>query len=430
MAIDTGPLRVRWLREILPARGPARILCAGAFGTAIGDGAWYTSWAIYFTRIIHLPAAQVGIALTGAGALALLIITPVGHLGDLLGLKGTLVAALATQAAAMACFALVGSFWSLLAIAAVATSADLAASGLRDALVSQLNEGQGRFSILAPERSAHQLGFTVGAGLGALVLAFGTRPVFLAVILLNSVTSLLYSLWLLRLPRLPSRQHPGNRWKLTVLRDGPYLAVISLTAVLALCWGLLSTGIPLWITHHTHAHLSLAAVIIMINTLGIAIFQVRVSRNNDQPRNAARKAMYSGAALAVSCLLFAFTYQGSGWLETVLLFAGGLAELVGELFFVAALWGLSVGLRPSDSTAGQYQGVATTGLAATQMLSPVIMVTLLVTLGQPGWYSLAGLFMVAGGLVMPAAGWAVRYRPTVDAGHLADRATSDASRHS
>ncbi len=53
----------------------------------------------------------------------------------------------------------------------MATSADQAASGLRDALTSTMNTGQGRFSLLAQERSAHQLGFAAGAALGALVLA-------------------------------------------------------------------------------------------------------------------------------------------------------------------------------------------------------------------------------------------------------------------
>ncbi len=89
---------------------PARILCTGAFGTTIGDGAWYTVWAIYFTRIIHLTPAQAGIALTAAGTATLLVITPAGHLGDLLGLKGTLITALAIQAAAMACYTLISSF--------------------------------------------------------------------------------------------------------------------------------------------------------------------------------------------------------------------------------------------------------------------------------------------------------------------------------
>jgi MFS family permease len=404
-------LRARWLQEIVPSNGPARILCAGALGTAVGDGAWYTLWAIYFTRILHLSPGRVGIALTVAGLAALLVITPIGHLGDLLGLRGTLVTALAVQAAAMACYLLVGSFWSLLAVAAVATSASQSASGVRDALTSSIPTSQDRFSLLAQERSAHQLGFAVGAALGALVLVVGTRPAFLAVIVLDSVTSFLYAGWLLRLPRLPVLARGRSAFQLTVIKDVPYIVVVGLTAALALCWGLLSTGIPLWITHHTRLPIALAAIIIVGNTLGVAFFQVRASRNSQRPRHAARMAAASGVTLALACLLLAATDHGHGWVATLLLLAGGAAELVGELWFVAALWGLSVGLRPGDGAAGQYQGMATTGIALATMLSPALMVGLVVTWGLPGWFCLAVLFAAVGGLTVPATAWALRRRP-------------------
>ena len=45
------------------------------------------------------------------------------------------------------------------------------------------------------------------------------------------------------------------------------------------------------------------------------------------------------------------------------------------------------------------------------MLSPVVMVSLLVTWGLPGWYCLAGLFAAVGGLAIPATTWALRRGP-------------------
>jgi hypothetical protein len=399
-----------WFQGIAPARGPARTLCVGGFVTAIGDGAWYTVWAIYFTRIVHLPAAQVGIGLAIAGAVALAAITPLGHLADQLGLRGTLMAVTGVQAVAMACFPFVRSFWPFLAVAVVATATDQSASGIRNALVSGLITGQQRFDTLAQERSAHQLGFTLGAALGAVTLAIDSRPAFVALILLNAASTLIYAASLARLPRVSRQQGVTPGWRLPVLRDTSYMAVIGLTAILALCWGMLSTGVPLWITHHTHAHLYMAAVIILVNTAAIAVFQVRVSRDSELPRRCARKAVYSGGALAASCLLFAMTDQGRGWLVVVLLLCAGLAQLVGELFFVAALWGLSIGLMPPGA-AGQYQGMATTGVAVAQMLSPVIMIALLVTWGFPGWFALAGLFAAAAAAAIPTTAWALRHRP-------------------
>jgi hypothetical protein len=45
-------------------------------------------------------------------------------------------------------------------------------------------------------------------------------------------------------------------------------------------------------------------------------------------------------------------------------------------------------------------------------LSPVIMISLLVTWGRPGWYALASLFTAVAGLTIPATRWALRHRPT------------------
>lgn len=402
--------RTGWLRDQVPARGPARTLCAGGFVTAIGDGAWYTVWAIYFTRIMHLPAAQVGIGLTAAGAVALAAATPLGHLADQAGLRGMLIILSCAQAVAMACYPLAATFWPFLAIAVAATAANQAASGVREALVSGLITGRRRFDTLAQERSAHQLGFTLGAGLGALTLTLGSRPAFVAVILIDAASSLAYAAFMTRLPSVPRCDSAARSWRLPVLRDGSYIAVIGLTAVLALCWGMVSTGVPLWITHHTHAHQAMAAVIILAGAAAIAVFQVLVSRGSERPRHTARKAIYSGGALAISCLLFAATYHGRGWPVVVLLLCAGLAQVVGELFFVSALWGLSIGLMPPGA-AGQYQGMAATGMAAAQMLSPIIMIALLVTWGLPGWFALAGLFAATAAAALPATAWALRHRP-------------------
>ena len=94
----------------------------------------------------------------------------------------------------------------------------------------------------------------------------------------------------------------------------------------------------------------------------------------------------------------------------MLLVCAGLAHVVGELFFVSALWGLSIGLMPPDA-AGQYQAMATTGIAAAQMASPIVMVALLVTWGLPGWFALAGLFTITAAIALPTTRWATHHRP-------------------
>ena len=149
---------------------------------------------------------------------------------------------------------------------------------------------------------------------------------------------------------------------LTVLHDRPYVTLAALMGVLAFCWGMLSSGVPLWIVFHTHAPRSLAAIIVLVNSLAIAAFQVRVSSGITSPLKAVRGAVWSGSALAASCLLFALTNDEGGVGAVTLLLAAGALSVLGELLFVAASWGLSISLMPKHAP-GQYQGMFATGEA-------------------------------------------------------------------
>jgi hypothetical protein len=147
-------------------------------------------------------------------------------------------------------------------------------------------------------------------------------------------------------------------------------------------------------------------VIVLINSLAIAAFQVRVSRGIESPLAAARGALWSGAALAASCLVFALTDGLGGTLAVALLLAAGALHVVGELLFVASSWGLSIPLMPPDAT-GQYQGMFATGEATAQMLAPALMTTLVAGWGQPGWLVLGAVFVLATAPTLPATRWAL-----------------------
>jgi hypothetical protein len=84
--------------------------------------------------------------------------------------------------------------------------------------------------------------------------------------------------------------------------------------------------------------------------------------------------------------------------------------MLGELWFVAAAWGLSVPLMPDDRPA-EYQGVFATGEALAIMLAPALMTALVVPAGTAGWLVLGVAFAAAGGAANPAARWAMRTRP-------------------
>ncbi|AIJ24561.1 hypothetical protein [Amycolatopsis methanolica] len=144
-----------------------------------------------------------------------------------------------------------------------------------------------------------------------------------------------------------------------MLADPAFLAVVSTTGLLSLCWGLVSTALPLWLVRDTHLPAGLAGVVVIVNSLGVALLQVVASRGCTGPRRGAARAVWSGAALALACLLFAATGGGSGAIAVGLVLLAAAAHLAGELWFIAAKWALTLDLTPPGAT-GRYQGLAAT----------------------------------------------------------------------
>jgi hypothetical protein len=394
------------------AQGPLSRLAAGTLISAVGNGAWYTSWAIFLTRWIGLSPAQVGLGMTIAGACGVAAATPLGWIADRVGAREMFAGLLALQGLTAGAYALVHGLASFLIVSCLAQAAGSGTGGPRNALVLGLSDPDARLEALGQLRAISHVGWALGAIAGGAVISIDTEAGYLGLLALNAGTYLAYALLAGSVPRVrvPVRARRGVR----VVRDGPYMSLAGLMGVLALCWAMLSSALPLWVTLHTHAPRAISAVVVLISSVGIAAFQVRVSRGITAPRAAATGTLLSGCALAASCLLFALTAGGGGLTVIVLMVAAAGLHLAGELLFVASSWGLSVPLMPPDAP-GEYQGVFATGEAVALMAAPALMTTLIAGWGQPGWVALAFIFLVPGVAAVPVTRWALRTRPPTTA---------------
>jgi MFS family permease len=385
-------------------------LAAGTLVSAIGNGAWYTSWAIFLTRWIGLSPAAVGLGMTLAGACGVAAATPLGWIADRVGAREMFAALLVLQGLSAGAYVLVRGTASFLLVSCLAQIAGSGTGGPRNALVLGLCDHQARLEALGRLRAISHIGWALGAIVGGAVIAIATQPAYLALLALNGGTYLVYAALVVSVPRVATPRRETRRIGLRVIRDAPYMSLAGLMGVLALCWAMLSSGLPLWVTLHTHAPRSISAVVVLISSVGIAAFQVRVGRGITAPRAAATGTLLSGCALASSCVLFALTAGGGGLTAVVLMVAAAGLHLAGELLFVASSWGLSVPLMPPDAP-GEYQGVFATGEALALMAAPALMTTLIAGWGQPGWIVLACIFLVPAVTAIPVTRWALRTRP-------------------
>jgi Major Facilitator Superfamily len=398
-----------WPRDLLPQAGSLRRIACGTLVSAIGNGAWFTSWALFLTRSVGLSPAQVGIGMTVAAALGVLVTPALGWLGDRAGARETFAAQLAVQGIAALAYVLVHGMAVFLVVAAVAQVAGSGTGGPRNALVLELSAECERLEILSRLRAISHVGWALGAALGGVIISVNTRPAYLLLVAVNAATYLIYTGLVLSVPRAGPVIAEIGHGGLRVVRDLPYMSLAALMGVLALCWAMLSSGLPLWVALHTHAPRAISAVVVLISSLGIASFQVRVSRGITEPVRAARGALASGAALAVSCLLLATTAGAGGLPAVLIILLAAAAHLTGELLFVSSSWGLSVPLMPPDAPS-EYQGAFATGEAVALMIAPALMTSLVAGWGQAGWLVLAAIFLIPAAAVTPVTGWALRTR--------------------
>ncbi|MBP8532529.1 hypothetical protein [Streptomyces sp. MK37H] len=140
----------------------------------------------------------------------------------------------------------------------------------------------------------------------------------------------------MRRPVPVARRGPGTR----AVRDVPFLALMSTTALLSLCRPLLSSGLPLWLQYRTAAPVWLAPVTVVVSSRFIALYQVRVTRQGESLRGAVRSTRKAAAALGVCCMLFAAAaWPAHAPLASPVVLAGRAAHIPGELLCRRALRG-------------------------------------------------------------------------------------------
>ncbi|MEZ0076055.1 MFS transporter [Planotetraspora sp. GP83] len=360
-----------------------------------GDGLWFSIWAIFFTRIQGIPAGSMGLAVGLGGAVGLLAATPVGVLADHRGPREVLGVIIVLRGLAMAAYAFVGGFWSLLLVGSLFSAVQSSGAGVRVTLVYGLMPEENRLRTLAQSRVVQHITYALGAGAAALVLANGTRPAFVAAVLLNAATFLVTAVITLSVPRVPAVPAERRRKSTQAIRDVPYVAIVATTAILSLCWSILSSGLPLWIAGDTKAPVWTAALAVALSSAAIALFQVRVTRQGEGVPGAVRAARFSSAALALCCVVFALAaWPASAAVAMIVVVLGVGAHVLGELYYVSAQWGLSLGLMARDAE-GQYQGVAASAEAAIVALGPAIVTTLITGMRGAGWLILGGILLLA-----------------------------------
>ncbi|MBO4206745.1 MFS transporter [Micromonospora echinofusca] len=396
----------------IPPAGDLRTLSWATLTNTLGSGLWLAGSALYLTRGVGLSAPAVGVALTVGALVGLTASLPFGRLADRYDPRTLRAALQITQAAVAAAYLLVGSVTTLIVVAvldALLTAGNLA---VRAALVAVVAGPRDRVTAFATLRAVANLGIGVGAAAAGVALTVDTLLAYQFLVIGNASTYAISALLVLRLPRTsrPSTLTTPRRSLLgPALRDLPFLAVSTASAVLTLHHVVLTLIIPLWVVSHTSAPAGVVSAILVTNTVLTVLLAVRLSRAVDTATTAARTVRRAGLVLAVAMLLYATSGHLPAVAATALLLLTTVVYTIGDLWHSVSGARLAYDLADPDAI-GEYQGVDQLLSGTVRAAGPALLTLLILTGGVAGWAATAALLAVAGLLTPRIAAWALRTR--------------------
>jgi MFS family permease len=380
----------------------ARALAGAVLVLSLSRGLFYAVSALYFTRSVGLSASTVGVGLTLAGAAGVLASYLGGHLSDRFGADRVQQWALGAHGLALLAYAGARDVITFVLIAACVSGSRGLLSTAQMTMLARWYTGPERVTIRATLRAIMNVAIGAGTLMAGLALMVDTPAAYRLTMALVGVLTTLGTLPLVglrrRVPGLAARMDArslATARTRSALRDRTYVGATALTSLMALQFGLTAVGIPLWVADHTEAPTSVISVLLLVNTVYVALFQVRASKGTDDIRVAGRAVRRAGLLLVLACMSFAVAARLGPAAATGTLVVAAVAAAVAETLSEAGSWGLAFELADPDR-AGEYQGVSQLGYALAQMLAPAVVTLTAIDHGTPGWLTLAALFMLAG----------------------------------
>jgi MFS family permease len=400
-------------RHVRPPSPLAGRLAVQSLLFALGEGTFMTGSAVFFTQIVGLSAAQVGLGLTCAGVAAFLAALPMGKLVDRYGPKRMWAVSAAGQAVMFAVWPVITDFHGYLAMAVgmeVLSTLGQAANGAYTIDVLPPDE---RVRSRAYMYSSLNVGFTLGSLIGGVALAFHSNHVLHALPWFTAVVFLVNAGAITRLPRAPHDDLTPEDRKVKVPGPGPLRnpGWLLTTFFIGVFWTnqvLLNVVIPLWLVEETDAPRVLLAFLFGTNTVMCIFLPMAAARGVEDVPTALRAVRVSSSFFVISCIITLATHDTVGWVTIALVWLGHVTVTGAELYLSAASWSFEAELMDPRQR-GAYQGSAELSGTLGRVWAPAAYTFLAMHWGAAGWLVIAGVIVVATIGVHPSSRLARRF---------------------
>ncbi|GIE33818.1 MFS transporter [Actinoplanes italicus] len=414
------------------ARPPSRLagrLSLQSLLFALGEGTFMTGSAVFFTQIVGLSAAQVGLGLTIAGIASFLAALPMGKLVDRFGPKRMWAVSAIGQAAMFSVWPFITDFRGYVLMAVGMEVIGALGQAAHGAYTIDALPPEERVTSRAYMYSALNVGFTLGSLLGGIALAFRSNDVLHALPWFTAAVFLVNAAAVTRLPRAAHDNRTPMERKVKIPGPGPlrnvgWLLTTFFTGVFWTNQVLLNVVIPLWLVEQTDAPRVLLALLFATNTVMCIFLPMAAARGVTGVSTALRAIRLSSAFFVISCLITLATHDTVGWVTIALVWLGHVTVTGAELYLSAATWTFEAELMDPRQR-GAYQGVAEMSGTLGKVWAPAVFTFLAMNWGTAGWLVIAGVIVVATVGIHPSTRLARRFLERhVPAEDLADARVS------
>ena len=383
------------LAKIVPSERSLRLLALSTFINTFGNGLFMTVDVIYFTTIVGLSPAQVALAISIAGGLAMTLSVPAGHIADRYGPRNIAALSIAVEGIVMGGLFFVHSYGPFLAIHIVMGMLGVVAQTTRMATIAKLGGEESRVRLRAYQRAVTNFGISVGTLFAGAGLALNDERVYKALLLGDALTFIGAGFIYFKLPFVEPTVERGEPFSFAAMKDRVFLGATLSNSFMSLHFVLQSIAIPLWVVRETNAPRWWVSVIMMMNTIAVMLLQVAASKGSATLIGGAKSYRNASLFISLACLLYAYAHGVNAIVASILLCLGMAAHIVGELIGSAGSWSIGFGLA-DENHQGQYQGVWGLSWGLSGTLGPSLVTALVIGMGISGWWILAAIFAVNG----------------------------------
>jgi MFS family permease len=400
----------RALMSLVPESRTQRIYLLTTLINTYGIGLILTAMTLYAIKVVHLTAQNSGLALTIAGLVGLLAAMPMGALADRRGPRDISRLAMLLMAASAVGFVLFARDFVSYLIVATVQGAALSASVTADVALLRRVGGEEATTFRSQTQAVFNLGVSLGVATCGVAIQLNTVNAYRALFLGQALTSLIGVAIVGRLPRFEPLPGAHEESVVAALKDRPFLGYTALSGAMYMQYFVLSLLLPVWVVYHTHAPRWSVSAFVIVNTVLVVLFQVRIGKTVQTIKQGGTAIRRAGVIFLVSCSAMGLATGIPAWAALLLLAAAAVLHTYGELWHSSGTFALDFGLAPEHAQ-GQYQGLVGMGNGAGQALSPFVLIGLVLAGGRLGFVLLGACFTLLGLAAPAVARWGERTRP-------------------